>query len=394
MGPGQQMELDEDFVTRFTAEKWPLVRREIERVLPRTGPFSRWLNEPAWYHIGDDCIDPVTKRGPKRSRPMLCLMAAECLGVPLRDALPFAAATEITHSYLICHDDLMDGDTSRRDRPAVWVRYGEAGEKRRGEYLRRVMRGLRPGDRGIANGINLGDYMMAKAYEVITTSHLPVEKKLALCEVLTLTLVKTGEGQALDINLRADAGFTVEKYRELATLKTGYYLIFGVVGAAILAGLGERAVSDLWRLGGNVGVAFQILDDVIDLTTGKGRMGRDGKPEIGNDIREGKPSALFARALEVCGPREREELLAIFKKPRERTTKRDIERVISIYRKNGVVDWEPGGRTRRVRGWAVDEAERLLREALAIVDGMEGLGNSEQAERFRALMRFMARRES
>jgi len=388
------MEFDGDWVMRYTAEKWPLVRKQIERVLPRSGPFGRWLNEPIWYHIGDDAIDPGTRKGPKRSRPMFCLLAAECLGVPLEEAIVFAAATEITHEYLICHDDIMDGDTSRRDRPALWVRYGMAGDGRRGRYTASLSRGLKLGDTGIANGINAGDYMMAKAYEAVTSSHLSDGQKAALCGTLTTTLVKTGEGQALDVNLRADAGFTVEKYHELATLKTGYYLIFGVVGSAQLAGLDEPSISTLWRLGGNIGVAFQMLDDVIDLTSGKGRLGRDGRPQLGNDIREGKPSALFAKTMELAGEKDRTRLLGIFKKRRERTTAADIRWVTGLYRRHGVIDREDTGGKKRMRGWAVEEADRLCRQAVALVDDMSGFGTPRQADKFKALMRFMAKRES
>jgi len=388
------MELDGDWVMAYTARKWPLVRQQIERVLPRAGPYGRWLNEPIWYHIGDDAIDPATKKGPKRSRPMFCLMAAECLGVPLEDALPFAAATEITHEYLICHDDIMDGDTSRRDQPALWVRYGMAGDCKKARYQASISRGLKLGDTGIANGINAGDYMMAKAYEAVTSSHLSNARKAALCGTLTTTLVKTGEGQALDVNLRADAGFTVEKYFELATLKTGYYLIFGVVGSAQLAGLDEKSISALWRLGGNIGVAFQMLDDVIDLTSGKGRLGRDGKPQLGNDIREGKPSALFAKTMELASERDRARLVTIFRRPRERTTASDIIWVTDLYRRHGVIDWELAGGKKRMRGWVVDESDRLCREAVSLVDDMSGFGTPQQAERFKALMRFMAKRES
>lgn len=388
------MEFESDWVLEYTAEKWPMVRGQIERVLPRKGPHARWLNGPAWYHIGDDCIDPATRKGPKRSRPMFCLLAAECLGVPLEDALPFAAATELAHNYLICHDDVMDGDTSRRDLPAVWVRYGIDHEKRKGDYRRGIARGLRLGDIGIANGINVGDYIMAKSFEAVTSSHLPAERKAALCDILATTLAKTGEGQALDINLRSDAGFSVDRYFELATLKTGYYLIFGVVGSAVLAGLDGRSIETLWKLGGNVGVAFQMLDDVIDLTSGKGRVGRTGKPETGNDIREGKPSALFAKALDCTSPAEKAKLVGIFRKPRERTTSKDISWVSGLYRRYEIVDWEIVDGKKKVSGWAVDEAAVLCRQAVAMVDEMSGFGSQEQAQKFKALMRFMAKRES
>jgi len=265
----------------------------------RDGPYGRWLNGPIWYHIGDDAIDPPPGRG--EALPAHVLPHGR--RVPRRPSegrAAFAAATEITHEYLICHDDIMDGDTSRRDQPALWVRYGMAGDSMPARYQAAVSRGIKLGDTGIANGINAGDYMMAKAYEAVTSSHLSDARKAALCGTLTTTLVKTGEGQALDVNLRADAGFTVGKYFELATLKTGYYLIFGVVGSAQLAGLDEKSIAALWTLGGNVGVAFQMLDDVIDLTSGKGRLGRNGKPQLGNDIREGKPSALFAKTMEIA----------------------------------------------------------------------------------------------
>jgi len=392
------MEIDKGWVLQYTFEKWPLIRAEIERVLPRTGPYAKWLNEPAWYHIGDDCIDPKDekkKNAPKRSRPMFGLLAGECLGVPLKDALPFAAATEITHNYLIGHDDVMDGDTSRRDLPAVWVRYGTDHEKVKGDYERTIRKGFRLGDVGVANGINLGDYMMAKAYEVVTTSHLPVDKKLALCDTLTTTLVKTGEGQALDINLRADPQFTVAKYHELAMLKTGYYLVFGVVGAAILAGFDKPAIDTLWKLGANVGVAFQIIDDGLDLTSGKGRKNARGKPEIGNDIKEGKPSALFAKVLELADAAEKAKLIEIFEKPRERTKKRDVKWVAELYRKHDVLVWKKvAGKTKLTGGWAVVEADRLIREGIALVDEIKGFGNQEQAEKFKALMTFMARRDS
>jgi len=388
------MEFESDWVLRYTAENWPLVRADIERVLPRTGPHARWLNGPAWYHIGDDCIDPATKKGPKRSRPMFCLLAAECLGVPLKDALPFAAATELAHNYLICHDDVMDGDISRRDLPALWVKLGIDHEKRKGDYQRAIGRGLRLGDVGIANGINVGDYLMAKSFEALTSSHLSAEKKAALCNILATTLVKTGEGQALDVNLRADADFSVDRYFELATLKTGYYLIFGVVGSALLANLDRSSIDTLWKLGGNVGVAFQMLDDVIDLTSGKGRVGKNGRPELGNDIREGKPSALFAKVLDCATRLEKQKLLSIFAKPRERTTGKEIAWVSDLYRKYEVVDWEMIDGKRKVGGWAIDEAALLCKQAVGMVDEMKGFGSPEQAQKFKSLMRFMAKRES
>ena len=86
--------------------------------------------------------------------------------------------------------------------------------------------------------------------------------------------------------------------------------------------------------------------------------------------------------------------MAIFRKPRERTTGKDIGWVTELFRRHEVVDWEMVDGKRKVSGWAVDEAAVLCRQAVDLVDEMSGFGSPEQAGKFKALMRFMAKRES
>jgi geranylgeranyl pyrophosphate synthase len=299
------------------------VDKELEKIIEKEvkSDFSKWLNEPIWYHMGT---------GGKRLRPALCLLSCELLGGDVEKALNFALACEIMHNYLLLHDDVMDGDTVRRDFPTVWVKYG------------------------VPNAINAGDYMIAKAYETILKSDLPLEKIKKLIQIFTETLIKTGEGQALDVNYRAYENLTVEKYLELAELKTGYYLICPVVGGSIVAGVPESVIKELWKLGGNLGTSFQIRDDIIDLTEGKGRGGK-----IGCDIKEGKPSILFAHALSKANSEEKKKLIKIMKKPRDETTKEDIEWVINLYKKYGTIEF------------AQQKAEELAEEALEIIDKID-----------------------
>ena len=105
-------------------------------------------------------------------------------------------------------------------------------------------------------------------------------------------------------------------------------------------------------------------------------------------------SALFAKTMETAGEKEKARLLAIFRKRRELTTAADIAWVTNLYRRHGVIDWEEAGKKKRMRGWAVEEADRLCRQAVALVDDMSGFGTPQQADRFKALMRLMAKRES
>ena len=154
----------------------------------------------------------------------------------------------------------------------------------------------------------------------------------------------------MDISSRADGGWTVERYRAMVELKTGYYLAMGMVGAALIAGSGDDVLERLWTFGKCAGPAFQVRDDMLDLTPGKGRGGR-----IGSDIREGKASILYAHALQAASPAEREKLIDIMSRPRQSTTDGDVEWVIGLYRRSGAI------------GFARSFSEELLRQAQAQV---------------------------
>ena len=245
------------------------------------------------------------------------------------------------------------GDRVRRDRETLWARLG------------------------VPNAINVSDFLIAKAYGIILKSPLEPETRLELLKVFSDTYQRTVEGQALDINLRGDEEFTLEKYYQIVQLKTAYYLTFNLVGGALAAGLKEDSVECLWELGRWLGPAFQIRDDIIDLTEGKGRGG-----EVGCDIREGKPSIFFAFALDRRRgtPEERRRLVEIIRRSREETTPLDVAWAIEYYRKIGALEFAQG------------EARRLIDGAFAVIDRIP----MEDAHRdlFREISRFMIDRST
>ncbi|RME03033.1 MAG: polyprenyl synthetase family protein [Deltaproteobacteria bacterium] len=248
--------------------------------------------------------------GGKRLRPALSLLTCVALGGKRAQAMPFALAMELLHSFLLVHDDIEDGDRIRRNRPAVWVRFG------------------------MAQGINIGDYLFCKAYEAVLSlrNHgLPDERVLALLALLTETVAHTGEGQALDLEARARRDLCVEDYMRIVTAKTGDYLIAPAIGGAMIAGADPSIIAALTAFGRCIGPAFQIIDDVIDLTSGKGR----GEP--GSDIREGKRSFLVVETAARARPDERDRLFEILDKPRQATSTEDIETVTALFEKYGAV---------------------------------------------------------
>ena len=173
------------------------------------------------------------------------------------------------HNVFLLHDDIEDGDKKRRNRDTLWVRFG------------------------LPNAINVGDFLLAKAYSILIKSPVREATLKELIDVFTTTYLITTRGQALDINLRASADLTQERYFEIVSLKTARYLAYNLVGGAIVAGTDQGIIDRLWEVGEALGPAFQIQDDLLDLTKGKGRGG-----EIGCDIREGKPTIFLAFVLE------------------------------------------------------------------------------------------------
>jgi geranylgeranyl pyrophosphate synthase len=286
--------------------------------------------------------------GGKRLRPILCLFACEALGGDPQKAMPFALATEIFHNFLLVHDDIEDGDTMRRDQETLWVKFG------------------------VPNALNVGDLLIARVFQLVTQGDLPPRVSLDLSSAFCTAFERTVEGQALDINLRGHPDITLETYFRIVQLKTAYYLALPWVGGALIAGLSTQDVEPLWELGHCLGPAFQIRDDLLDLTDGKGRGG-----EIGCDLREGKPSIFFAFVFdrEAGSLSDRERLADIVRRPREETTIDDVRWAIDFYRNAGAIDF------------AEREAQTLIARVDDVLERSPLPGEGKQA--FRDISRYI-----
>jgi geranylgeranyl pyrophosphate synthase len=285
---------------RLSREKAGLIDREIEKVFPKAGIKN--LDDAVWYHLGT---------GGKRLRPLLAILTCEALGGSVRKITPFAAACEILHNWFLVHDDIEDGDKVRRDQPTVWMKFG------------------------IPHAINVGDYMAQKVYQLILLSRergVSEDKVLRLLDAMITTSIRTAEGQTMDINLRQNNSPTEKEYMEMVMGKTGHYLTVTMVGAAIVADR-EEITPRLIDFGKSIGPAFQIADDILDLTEGKGR------GEIGRDIKEGKRSILVIHCLSNCSHEERQKLLHILNKSPEETTADDVNYAKKLFEHYGSINY-------------------------------------------------------
>jgi geranylgeranyl diphosphate synthase type II len=200
--------------------------------------------------------------GGKRIRPVLCLAAARSAGTDPADVLPAAATIELIHTYSLIHDDLpaMDDDELRRGRPTSHVVYGE----------------------DVA--ILAGDGLFAEAIRLFCERQQdPARVLTALAELTSATGVggMVG-GQYVDVT--AEDGLDAGGIRELHGLKTGRLIGASVIVPLLLAGLSEQRMDPYRRFANELGVLFQIVDDILDVTGSDEQL---GKPQ-GSDERHGK----------------------------------------------------------------------------------------------------------
>ena len=312
-------------IEKLLEEKSEMVEKEMKRLFPESIPN---LYDAINYHLGT---------GGKRIRPVLAIATCESLGGDSKKAIPFAVACEILHNWLLVHDDIEDEDRVRRDKPTLWVKYG------------------------IAHAINAGDLMAQKVYDLILQSDLDSETIIKLMRAMVNASIKTAEGQAMDINLRSNNEPTEEEYMKTVTGKTAYYFSAPMIGGAIVANA-DNIIKSLEEFGKKAGPAFQIADDLLDMTQGKGR------GEIGRDVKEGKRSMLVVHCLSRCDSDEKARLLDILNRPVAQTSNEEVLWVKGLFEKHSSIDY------------ARNKAEKLIEESkIAIRDLPENLRNILEA---------------
>ncbi|MGZ4199006.1 MAG: polyprenyl synthetase family protein [Thermoleophilia bacterium] len=231
-----------------------LVERFLEELDFAAAPAARPLVEAMRYSL---------LAGGKRIRPVLSLAVAERLGEPPQRVLPFAAALELIHTYSLIHDDLpaIDNDSLRRGVPTCHVMFGE----------------------DIA--ILAGDGLFAEAFRLITDRQEgePGLVVAALSEVAWATGVQgMVGGQYMDVAATASHD---EELRLLHSLKTGRLIEASVAGAAVLCGVAGAALEPYRAFAREIGLLFQIVDDILDEAGEEGELGKSvGKDRAQNKV--------------------------------------------------------------------------------------------------------------
>lgn len=223
-------------------------------------------------------ISYIMSLGGKRIRPALVLMAADLFGADLNKAIPAALAIETFHNFTLIHDDIMDNAPLRRGKPSVHEKWG------------------------VNNAILSGDVMMVES-----NKHLSMLDTAVLKDALnTFNATAQGvcEGQQLDMEFEERDFVSIEEYINMIRLKTAVLLGGAMKLGAQVAGATAQEAEQLYQFGENIGIAFQLQDDILDVYGDPEKFGK----QVGGDIIANKKTLLLLKLKELAGDSDLLEL--------------------------------------------------------------------------------------
>lgn len=309
----------EERLERLRRRHLPEVLRLFEEALRDAGLADSALADMCRYQF---------ETGGKRLRALLPLLVADCLGEDPGRAVAVGAACEMLHNATLVHDDVQDGDESRRGRETVWRRFG------------------------VARAIDLGNAMFYLTLLLAQRTPAPVELRETLARRILVETLRVIDGQEQEFALRANPHPTLAQYFAMVEAKTSRLFVLATAGSAEVLGQGARLRDGLGEGARQLGILFQIQDDLLDLYGDKGRDRRGG------DIAEGKRSILAVHALENAPPDDARWLLAILDKERTETSSDDVDRVVGLFDRIGSLSFAVGEMHARRRAALAAVAEQ------------------------------------
>jgi geranylgeranyl diphosphate synthase type II len=265
--------------------------------------INKKISETTYGSYPNELYEPITymmSLGGKRLRPVLTLMACDMFGQNVEKALNAALAVEVFHNFTLVHDDIMDNAPLRRGKETVYKKWN------------------------MPVAILAGDLMMIKATDFLCETESSDLKSLIF--LFNKTAREVCEGQQIDMNFEVNEKVTHEEYIQMISLKTAVLLGASLQLGAMIAGASKEASEHIYEFGKNIGIAFQIQDDILD-SFGDGSV--TGK-QVGGDISSNKKTLLLIELLESAHKDDKKFLLELFKEQDQNTK---ITEVLKLYDK-------------------------------------------------------------
>jgi len=324
----------------YMADCRRLVLDEFARFIPRERAGSSQLYELVYEY-------PL--REAKALRPALCIAVCRALGSNLAAVLPSAAVLELYHNAFLVHDDVEDGSERRRSGPTLHRSHG------------------------VPIAVNVGDAMLALALEPLleNTRVLTLGKALRILECVARMARESAEGQALELEMIRSCRWTLSDrtYFRMVHKKTSHYSFIAPIRVgALAAGATDHELATLTRFATWMGVAFQIQDDLLNLSGEESKVGK----EIDGDLWEGKHTLILAHALRQATATERQTAEDILRKnrPTEHDQTSRAEAELSRLQEAGRLTPELAAELRSVLGLQEESARLKTTEDIAFLKGL------------------------
>jgi geranylgeranyl diphosphate synthase type I len=258
------------------------------------------LYQAAWH---------LPHAGGKRVRPFLALTSCESVAGDVSAALPFAAALELMHNFTLVHDDIMDRSVLRRNYPTVHVKFGEP------------------------SAILAGDLMFAKSFEALLDTTVDYQTFKKLEEWFVNCIIGICEGQHLDMEFEQRTTVSEKEYLDMIKKKTAVLFELSAKGGALIGGGTQQEIDALSTYGTSLGLAFQIWDDYLDMSSDEKTIGKD----IGNDIRNGKKTMIAVHSLSHATGKQKQLLGDLF--GNRNATDAEVKKVFTCFRDLGSIEY-------------------------------------------------------
>jgi geranylgeranyl diphosphate synthase type II len=271
-----------------------IVNKELVSLVYKREPSE--LYEPVEY---------ILSIGGKRIRPAMVLMSCSLFSDQVDRAVKCALAVELFHNFTLLHDDIMDNSALRRNKPTVHEKWNQ----------------------NVA--ILSGDVMSILSYELL--GECPPESLQDVLALFTDTAIKVCEGQQYDMNFETRNDISVDDYIKMIILKTSVLIAASLKLGSILGGASFADSDLMYEFGKNIGIAFQIRDDILDVYGDASKFGK----EIGTDIIANKKTYLLLKALEMADEQSRKKLYKLISPDRE-DNEAKVTEVIKIFDMLGI----------------------------------------------------------
>lgn len=249
-------------------------------------------------------ITYILKLGGKRLRPVLVLLTTELFEKNYKDAMNAALAIEVFHNFSLVHDDIMDDAPKRRGKPTVHEKWD------------------------INTGILSGDAMLIMAYQLFENYEVHIFR--ALAKLFSKTALEVCEGQQYDVDFETREDVTLPEYLKMIEYKTAVLVAAAMKMGAIVAETSEKCQEDIYSFGLNLGIAFQLQDDYLDVYGDPKTFGK----QVGGDIIESKKTYLFIKAMQDGTKSNRKQLQDLYSiQPKETDSK--VNAVRTIFNESG-----------------------------------------------------------